>query len=449
MRKSIVLYGGQFSPPTGLDVAVGRALRRRFGRTFVIPCGMRRDTRSTNAVDPMHRARMATIAFAPLRVDIDVSDLESGTFTPQHALDARFRTEFPDAEVWHAVSHEHVRGGAGGTSNIQRSWERGAEIWNALRFVVILDPDRPLDPRDLPPHATTISVRAEEEPPRLREYLRRFGLYFGGTGQRREGLLTLPTNPRICVIPNPRSAAATAKAEEIVGERVRLPGDADVVVAIGGDGHMLGVLKRMPLSVPVVGLNAGTVGFLLNNVTAADLSAMLRSGVPFETHVLPLLEVDVTRTDGSTVRAFGLNDAWIERSGMQTGWVSVDVSWPRFSRRIERLMCAAAIVANPVGSTAYAYNVGSPPLPLSSHSLALAAEGSRWNGAVLPEFATVTFTALDTAKRPMRAMVDGKYLGPCREIRIHRSRSRSVELGFLPGQSLTEKIADRQFKFEF
>jgi NAD+ kinase len=43
---------------------------------------------------------------------------------------------------------------------------------------------------------------------------------------------------------------------------------AEIVIALGGDGHMLQVLHRLledRRDIPVFGMNLGTIGFLMNN----------------------------------------------------------------------------------------------------------------------------------------------------------------------------------------
>ena len=49
------------------------------------------------------------------------------------------------------------------------------------------------------------------------------------------------------------------------------PQEADVIIALGGDGHMLDVLREFGQDAPVFGMNRGTVGFLMNNFEAEDL----------------------------------------------------------------------------------------------------------------------------------------------------------------------------------
>ena len=44
------------------------------------------------------------------------------------------------------------------------------------------------------------------------------------------------------------------------------PSEADVVVALGGDGYMLEAIHRnLTHKLPIYGMNRGTVGFLLNS----------------------------------------------------------------------------------------------------------------------------------------------------------------------------------------
>ena len=50
--------------------------------------------------------------------------------------------------------------------------------------------------------------------------------------------------------------------------------DADVVVALGGDGFMLQTLHLIcKRGVPVYGMNKGTVGFLMNKFSKVDLKS--------------------------------------------------------------------------------------------------------------------------------------------------------------------------------
>ena len=73
------------------------------------------------------------------------------------------------------------------------------------------------------------------------------------------------------------------------------PEDADVIVALGGDGLMLEALHRfMNIPKPIYGMNRGTVGFLMNNYDEEGLverpvSDSVQNTVPVRIQTLPLL----------------------------------------------------------------------------------------------------------------------------------------------------------------
>src|SRR3977135_2338174 len=76
-------------------------------------------------------------------------------------------------------------------------------------------------------------------------------------------------------------ASAGAEAQQALAQLVELygnhdPEDADVMVALGGDGLMLQTLhQHMGWAKPIYGMHRGTVGFLMNEFSAHDLHARL------------------------------------------------------------------------------------------------------------------------------------------------------------------------------
>src|SRR4051812_28429208 len=81
-------------------------------------------------------------------------------------------------------------------------------------------------------------------------------------------------------------SSGTAEAEEAVSDlaaaygNVR-PEEADVIVALGGDGLMLQVLHRfMGTNKPIYGMNRGSVGFLMNEYTTESLRERLAAAQP-------------------------------------------------------------------------------------------------------------------------------------------------------------------------
>src|SRR5580692_8410582 len=75
------------------------------------------------------------------------------------------------------------------------------------------------------------------------------------------------------------------------------PEQADVIVALGGDGFMLETLhKGLPRATPIFGMNRGSVGFLMNEFREAGLLERLDKAMPV---VLHPLRMRATRIDGT------------------------------------------------------------------------------------------------------------------------------------------------------
>ena len=77
-------------------------------------------------------------------------------------------------------------------------------------------------------------------------------------------------------------ASAGAEAQQALAQLTELygnhdPADADVVVALGGDGLMLQTLhQHMRSGKPIYGMHRGTVGFLMNEFTRTICTPVLR-----------------------------------------------------------------------------------------------------------------------------------------------------------------------------
>src|SRR6267154_2859323 len=82
-------------------------------------------------------------------------------------------------------------------------------------------------------------------------------------------------------------ASAGVEAQAALAQLTSLYGnhnadDADVVVALGGDGLMLQTLHaHMRSGKPIYGMHRGTVGFLMNEFSTLDLQARLAAAREF------------------------------------------------------------------------------------------------------------------------------------------------------------------------
>ncbi len=158
--------------------------------------------------------------------------------------------------------------------------------------------------------------------------------------------------------------------------------EADVVVALGGDGFMLQTLhETQASSLPVYGMNRGTVGFLMNGYAAEDLPARLAAA---EEAVINPLRMHAQCADGSETVQLAINEVSMLRSGPQAAKLRISVDG---KVRLEELVCDGVLLATPAGSTAYNYSAHGPILPIGSDVLALtpmaAFRPRRWRGALV------------------------------------------------------------------
>lgn len=220
--------------------------------------------------------------------------------------------------------------------------------------------------------------------------------------------------------------------------------DAEVVVALGGDGFMLETLHATEhLPTAVYGMNRGTIGFLMNTYSESDLPTRLADA---EEAVINPLEMVATHVDGTTSRDLALNEVALLRAGPQAAKLQITVDG---RLRMQELVCDGALVATPAGSTAYNYSAHGPILPIGADVLALTAMAAfrprRWRGALLPKTAVVQFDVLEPSKRPVMADADGTSYRDIARVEIRSEPGVSHRILFDPGHGLEERLISEQF----
>ena len=256
------------------------------------------------------------------------------------------------------------------------------------------------------------------------------------SGFGRWALVASPTQPAQA------AAAMLADAAEWAD-----PAEADVVIALGGDGFMLQTLhtmldRRQP-TIPVFGMNLGTVGFLMNEWRPHGLDERLSRAKPFQ--VTPLL-VTITGCDGRVHQAPAINEVSLLRETRQTAKLEVTVN----DRVVlPELACDGILAATPAGSTAYNLSAQGPILPLGSNLLALTPispfRPRRWRGAILPDKARIGLEVLDPGKRPVSAVADQREFREVARVDIAMDRARALTLLFDPEHALDDRITMEQF----
>ena len=220
--------------------------------------------------------------------------------------------------------------------------------------------------------------------------------------------------------------------------------EAEVIVALGGDGFMLQALHdSQELSTSVYGMNRGTIGFLMNAYAEEDLVDRLRAAE--EAVINPLVMV-ATHANGETSKALALNEVALLREGPQAAKLRISVDG---RVRLEELVFDGALVATPAGSTAYNYSAHGPILPIGADVLALTAMAAfrprRWRGALLPKTVTVRFDVLEPAKRPVMADADGNSYRDVVAVEITSDPLIKHRVLFDPGHGLEERLISEQF----
>ena len=220
--------------------------------------------------------------------------------------------------------------------------------------------------------------------------------------------------------------------------------EAEVIVALGGDGFMLQTLHAVEgREVAVYGMNRGTVGFLMNAYREGELQARLAQA---ELAVINPLRMRAAPLSGVVEEALAINEVSLLRMGPQAAKLRVSVDG---KVRMEELVCDGALVATPAGSTAYNYSAHGPVLPIGAEVLALTAiapfRPRRWRGALLPKAVTVRFDVIDPAKRPVRADADSRSVQDVAWVEVVSEPAVRHHLLFDPGHGLDERLIREQF----
>ena len=220
--------------------------------------------------------------------------------------------------------------------------------------------------------------------------------------------------------------------------------DADVIVALGGDGFMLQTLhKHGRKEIPIFGMNRGSVGFLMNEYSSNDL--IERLDLAHAQELYPL-RMKVKTAKGKNQIALAFNEVSLLRETRQAAKLRISIDG---RVRLEELICDGALLSTAAGSTAYNLSAHGPILPIDAPLLALtpisAFRPRRWRGALLPRRCEVVFDILEADKRPVSAVADHTEVREVLSVTVAEDASMSVAMLFDPDRSLEERILAEQF----
>ncbi|MGN7291496.1 NAD kinase [Rhizobium sp. SAFR-030] len=222
--------------------------------------------------------------------------------------------------------------------------------------------------------------------------------------------------------------------------------DADVIIALGGDGFMLQTLHQTINSGKrIYGMNCGSVGFLMNDFSIDGLQERIADAIENQFHPL---EMTTRNADGSSSVALAINEVYLFRQSYQAAKLRVTIDG---HVRLEELICDGLMIATPVGSTAYNLSAHGPILPLEAPLLAMtpvsAFRPRRWRGALLSNKVCVELDILEPDKRPVNAVADNTEVKSVLSVRIAESTVRTARILSDPDHSWSERIIAEQFSY--
>lgn len=243
---------------------------------------------------------------------------------------------------------------------------------------------------------------------------------------------------------SPEAVAARARLARKYGNA---PIDqANVIVALGGDGLMLQTLHaHMKASIPIYGMNQGSVGFLMNDYNEDGLIERLANAQTTTIHPLSMSVADANDKKWS---ALAINEVSVYRQTHQAAKLRITIDG---KVRMAELVCDGALVATPAGSTAYNLSAHGPILPINSPLLALTPispfRPRRWRGAILPDHGEIRIDVMEHTKRPVSAVADHEEIRFVRQVHIRMDKSISLLMMFDADRALDERVLTEQFLY--
>jgi NAD+ kinase len=250
---------------------------------------------------------------------------------------------------------------------------------------------------------------------------------------------------RFALVASDTPEARAAKARLEARYTTAAVDDAEVIVALGGDGLMLETLHRfIDRSVPIYGMNCGTIGFMMNQYEEDRLPERLAVAQQVTLHPL---RMNADTVAGRKADALAINEVSLLRESRQAAKIGIAIDGVK---RMDELICDGIMVATPAGSTAYNLSAHGPIVPLGAQLLALTPisvfRPRRWRGALLPAHAEVIFEVHEAAKRPVSATADFTEVRDVARVAVREDRSVDLNLLFDPEHNLEERIIKEQFQ---
>ena len=220
--------------------------------------------------------------------------------------------------------------------------------------------------------------------------------------------------------------------------------EAEIIVAVGGDGAMLNALREsISSNLPVFGLNRGNIGFLMNNFSEFDLIKRLEKAKEIIVHPLEMLVSDV---ENNEYKEMAVNEVSIFRSTHQSAMISIKIDE---TERLSELTCDGIMVATPVGSTAYNLSAHGPIIPIDSEILALTPispfRPRSWRGALIKNKSIIEFEINNPKLRPVSASADSREVKNVTKVKVYQRNDVNLRIMYDQSNSMEDRYLREQF----
>lgn len=188
-----------------------------------------------------------------------------------------------------------------------------------------------------------------------------------------------------------------------------LPADSDLAIVIGGDGTILSVVRRLrSRSIPLLGINLGTKGFMAN-VEPEEIAQILKAARgEFRLSRRMMLETELWRDGRLVCRDHALNDVVLHGYGDCIGMTTLCDG-----NRVSHFSGDGIILSTPTGSTGYSMSAGGPIVEPEAENIIISPICPHVMGArsfVLDAQRTVQVTAERLHGRRAYLAVDGNSI---------------------------------------
>ena len=224
------------------------------------------------------------------------------------------------------------------------------------------------------------------------------------------------------------------------------PESADVIVPIGGDGILLKSLHDFnKLNKPFFGINFGSIGFLMNNLSNENLNDMITNA---KKSTFKPLKMTAQSVNNEIFEAYAYNEVSLMRQTHLASKIKIKINE---KVKMEELICDGVLLSTSAGSTAYNLSAHGSILPLDSNILALtpisAFRPRRWRGALLSEISKIDFEVLNNDERSSSVTADNVEFRDISRVNIVSSDENKCTVLFDSKHSIEDKILNEQFNF--